>query len=365
MTHLRSLVIDRGNEHSAELKDFQLPLTDALSDGSVLLKLDIFGLSTNNITYAVKGNEMGYWNFFPVDDAHSQLPVWGYSTVTASQHEHFKVGDKYYGYFPMASHIVVQPDKITPFGFSDVNPTRKGMNPIYDYYTDVRNDVTYKPEDEAMQVLYRPLFFTSYLLHDYLQQADYFESKRIIVTSASSKTAYGLGALLHERIATGQNDFGVVAMTSPRNVEFVKSLGIYSSVMTYDDIASLDDSTKTLIVDHTGNQELLNNMADKLGDSHTHTALIGAVQNDNLDQKGLPKHGKFFFAPIQAQKCIERWGHAKFGEEYAKAWSMFKDKANNWVELKSLSSLKEAEQAYLHLFESTQSPRDGIVVKLS
>jgi len=148
---------------------------------------NIFGLSTNNVTYAVSGNTLGYWKFFPVDKEHSQLPVWGYGHVVASKHEHYKIGDKYYGFYPMSSHVIVQPGDITPHGFTDINPARKSMNPVYDYYLDIKSDVSYALEDEAMQVLYRPLFFTSYLLHDYLHEADYFGAERIIVTSASSK----------------------------------------------------------------------------------------------------------------------------------------------------------------------------------
>jgi len=364
MSKITSLKINRSNVQECNVEEFALPSQDQIIAGSVILKLIIFGLSTNNITYAVKGNEMGYWNFFPIDDQHSQLPVWGYGQVISSKHDNFNVGDKYYGYFPMASHIVVQPDNITPFGFVDSNPMRKGMHPIYDYYTDVRNDVTYKQEDEAMQVLYRPLFYTSYLLHDYLQQADYFDSQQIIVTSASSKTAYGLAALLREQVNSKQSQFTITAMTSPSNVAFVDSLNLYDAIITYDDVSTLNQKQKTLVVDHTGNQVLLNNMAKQLGDKHTHTALIGAVQNDQLEQKDTPKHGKFFFAPVQAHKCIERWGHEKFAQEYANAWNLFKEQVTQWVNLENLNSIEEAHKAYLNLFASSQSPKKGIIVHL-
>jgi len=136
-------------------------------------------------------------------------------------------------------------------------------------------------------------------------------------------------------------------------------------VITYADAKKLDTNKKTLIVDHTGNQSLLIDMAEQLGSAHLHTALIGAVQNDQLEQpENTTKHGKFFFAPIQAQKCIERWGNADFYQHYANAWSSFKNKASDWVDLKTLDSIAAGEQAYLKLLDGSPSPRNGIVVKV-
>ena len=36
--------------------------------GEALLRIESFGLTSNNITYAVFGEAMSYWNFFPASD---------------------------------------------------------------------------------------------------------------------------------------------------------------------------------------------------------------------------------------------------------------------------------------------------------
>ena len=50
-----------------------------------------------------------------------------------------------------------------------------------------------------------------------------------MLSSASSKTAYGLAHLLHRR-----DGIKVIGLTSASNVAFVKSLGCYDEVVTYD-----------------------------------------------------------------------------------------------------------------------------------
>jgi hypothetical protein len=359
------LKINRANVAKSDIIPTQTPDESAMQDGTVLFKLDIFGLSTNNITYAVLGNTMGYWNFFPVDEQHSQLPVWGYAHVEASTHPGFTHGDRYYGYFPLGNHLLVKPVKVNPFGFVDANPARKSMNPVYDHYINVKSDATYKPEDEAMQVLYRPLFFTSFLLHDYLKENNNFGAKQIVVTSASSKTAYGFAALLHSEKESANQDYNIVALTSAKNTDFVNSLGIYDEVIAYDNKSDIDNSLATVVVDFTGNQAMLHEIADQLGESHLYTSLIGAVQNDSLEQlEGKLKQGQFFFAPIQAQKCIERWGHQEFNQHYAKAWKLFLDQAKHWVDLEDVNGIEEAQAAYLTLLSGSPSPRAGMIARI-
>ena len=45
--------------------------------------MDAFALTTNNITYAVFGAAMQYWDFFPTadPDVWGCVPVWGFAEV--------------------------------------------------------------------------------------------------------------------------------------------------------------------------------------------------------------------------------------------------------------------------------------------
>jgi hypothetical protein len=46
------------------------------ADGEALLRVESFGLTSNNITYAVFGEAMKYWNFFPIDRCIAACQVW-------------------------------------------------------------------------------------------------------------------------------------------------------------------------------------------------------------------------------------------------------------------------------------------------
>ncbi len=74
-----------------------------LAEGAVRLRIESFSVTANNVTYAVVGDAFGYWNFFPGEDEWGVVPMWGHATVEASNHPEIAVGERVYGYLPMAS----------------------------------------------------------------------------------------------------------------------------------------------------------------------------------------------------------------------------------------------------------------------
>ena len=75
---------------------------DALADGQVLFKVDRFALTSNNISYAVAGDLIGYWGFFPAKDGWGRIPVMAYADVIASACDGVEVGERFFGFVPMA-----------------------------------------------------------------------------------------------------------------------------------------------------------------------------------------------------------------------------------------------------------------------
>ena len=74
--------------------------------GEAILKVERCSLTTNNITYAAYGDSMNYWGFFPTGEAEwGHIPVWGFADVLVSNVDGVAVGERFYGYFPMASHL--------------------------------------------------------------------------------------------------------------------------------------------------------------------------------------------------------------------------------------------------------------------
>ena len=75
-----------------------------LVDGQVRVRVDTFALTANNITYAALGDMLNYWSFFPSgEEGWGIVPVWGFGTVMESTHPDVAVGERLYGYWPMAT----------------------------------------------------------------------------------------------------------------------------------------------------------------------------------------------------------------------------------------------------------------------
>src|SRR5262249_56516370 len=92
--------------------------------GQVLLRIDRFGFTANNITYVTLGDRFSYWSFFPAADGWGRIPVWGFATVLESACDGIAAGERFFGYYPMSSHGVMEPTPLTPAGFAATIPNR-------------------------------------------------------------------------------------------------------------------------------------------------------------------------------------------------------------------------------------------------
>ncbi|WP_395338281.1 DUF2855 family protein [Ningiella sp. W23] len=303
-----------------------------LSDGEIVLATQSFGFSANNITYAALGEGMGYWGFFPASkdpSAWGVVPVWGFAQVTHSNHDQIAVGEKVFGYLPMASHLIVRPGKIGEYGFSDTHPQRKSISPVYDSYLYCKKDPGYNAQRESWQLNFRPLFMTSFVLDEFVaqylsqngQQDIERDSKAILLSSASSKTALGTAFLLQANRQERPVQYQIIGLTSPNNVEFTKGLGCYDLVYSYDQLTSLPNA-KSWLLDFAANGSLIAGLQSKLGENLEKVTLIGAT-----DWKAQVKPNKkaldaeIFFAPHWVKELNQSWGQATFLQKYAAAWA--------------------------------------------
>jgi hypothetical protein len=113
---MRALEVRRDNPRARRLVEHPVP---DLGAGAAVLRVDQVGLSANNVTYAVAGEMLRYWSFFPTEPRWGRLPVWGFATVERSRADGVSEGQRYFGYLPLASHLVVEPDDARPSGFVD------------------------------------------------------------------------------------------------------------------------------------------------------------------------------------------------------------------------------------------------------
>jgi len=190
----------------------------ALEAGAVRLRIDRFALTSNNITYGAFGEGMSYWSFFPTGDAASGcIPVWGFANVAESRCEGILVGERVYGYYPMADEVVLHPVAVDAHRFIDGAPHRRELHGLYNQYLRCGADPLYRSDDEDVLALYRPLFTTSFLIDDFLADNAFFGAAEVLVSSASSKTAYGLGYCLGVRRAAG-GGVPSIGLTSSRAI---------------------------------------------------------------------------------------------------------------------------------------------------
>lgn len=177
----------------------EIPTADALPPDALLVKVDRFALTANNITYAVLGDELKYWQLFPAPTGFGNIPVWGFGEVIASKHPNLAIGERLFGYFPMATHLVIEATDVSKRALRDGAAHRQGVAPVYNAYARVSGDPAYTGRQGDCQALLRPLFMLSFLVDDSLVEHDDFGARAVLLSSASSKTAFGLAHLLHTR----------------------------------------------------------------------------------------------------------------------------------------------------------------------
>ncbi|WP_419907540.1 DUF2855 family protein [Hoeflea sp.] len=340
--------------------------TPHLEDGEVLLSVDRFALTANNVTYGVVGEKIGYWNFFPPaqnDDAGwGIIPVWGFADVTASNHPDVPVGDRLYGYFPMATHMVMKPQKVSETRLFDGAGHRAELPPVYNAYGRVHGQADYEPDyDDARMVLY-PLYATSFCLHDFFTDNSWFGAEQVIVVSASSKTAIGVAYALADDPGAPES----VGMTSPRNLDAVKALGLYDTVLTYDEIASVDASRPTAIIDMSGSGAVLSKLHAHLGDNMRYCSNVGVTHwDDNEMGPGFVRdRSAMFFAPGHIQKRATDWGPGAFEEKAFAFWRAAAEKSRSWLTYQAVDGLSGAESVFDGLVAGSVSPHTGLVVRL-
>jgi len=217
-----------------------------LDAGQILLRVDRFALTANNVTYGAVGDMVGYWQFFPAEEGWGRIPVWGFADVTRSRHDGIAAGERIYGYFPMSTHVVLEPDHVAPAGFVDATAHRAALPPIYNQYTRVAADPAHDRAREPHIALFRPLFTTAFLLDDFFADEKFFGASVVVLSSASSKTALGLAFLLRSRGCR------VVGLTSAAHGAFVGRTGYYDAVLAYDAVAELPRDTPAVFVDFAG-----------------------------------------------------------------------------------------------------------------
>lgn len=350
-----------------QLATTRLTTTDdtPLAEGQVRVRVESFALTANNITYAALGDMLNYWQFFPTGEAGwGIVPVWGFGTVVQSLHPAVAVGERLYGYWPMASQAVLSPERVNPTGFSDGAAHRAGLHAVYNHYLRTSTDGLYRADNEDVQALLRPLFITSWLIDDFLADQHFYGARRMLLSSASSKTAYGTAFQLAQR-----EGIEVIGLTSTGNVAFCESLGCYSRVVTYDALDQIDGATPSVYIDFAGSVGLRQRI-------HAHftglaySCSVGASHVQDLGGAGqLPgPRPVMFFAPAQVKKRHADWGAQGLNERLVAAWNQFSAAVSAgpqpWLVVQHHAGPQATQALFASVLAGSGDPRAGHIATM-
>lgn len=349
------LEIDR-----TDIKNRRIATTVAakVTPGTVVMRLEKFALTANNVSYAYSGEMLDYWGFFPTEPGWGRLPVMGFGIVTESGVEGIATGSRYFGFYPAADHHVVEATP-TRAGFVDAAAHREGHAMAYRSFDAADPSAT--AEDESYYLLLRGLFVTSHLCEDFLADNQMFGAGQVLVTSASSKTSL---ALAHEIGKRGEARS--IGLTSSANLDFTRDTGLYDEVITYDDVDSLDATIPAVVVDMAGNAAILGRIHRLFGDTLRHSCRVGATHWEETGSlAGLPgPKPEFFFAPSQLAKRGKQWGRAELESRMGSALDLFLADSRRWLRLEEGHGADALLSVWDQLVSGHVDPAAGHVLSL-
>jgi len=336
----------------------------ALESGQIRVEIDKFALTANNVSYAVTGDMIGYWRFYPVDDSWGIVPVWGLGHVVESATDEIAVGEQLYGFFPMASEVVLTPSRIKDTGFADATPHRQELPPLYNQYMRTADEPEFLKALEDERCLYFPLFITSFVIADLLKAENYFGADQVIIGSVSSKTGLGTAFFLQ----ADENYSGkIIGLTSATNKNFVEGLGCCTDVLAYGEEQQIEATQNAVFVDMAGNGPLRKVLHTHLGERMKSSQLVGATHwESDRSRDNLPgARPELFFAPAQIARRDAEWGRGVLMKKGYAASAELAAKLKGQIDIKHLSGSDAITTAWLDMLNNSITPNTGIMARLT
>ena len=344
----------------------QPQLTNDLAKDEIRVRIDKLAMTANSISYGFAGKSglIRYLDIYPASDGYANLPCWGYGDIVQSSHPDITAGDRIYGFLPIASHVTMIPGEVSHGGFTDTRACRAVVPPFYNEYAFTKTEPGYSAQFEEATVLFRPLFGTSFLMQSYCEDHNFYGAKRIIVTSASAKTAMGFGYLMRKNFP---GTIETIGLTSSKNKAFVEGLDCYDTVLTYDEVPLISVGTETVIFDVAGNADVVAALHTRLGETIPYSGAVGKTHwnagafGANRDLPGAKP--VFWSAPDQIAVLRERIGSGAMMRQMGAAMIDFMIAASGWIRMSESHGPKAMTEKIRDMLDGNVGAEEGIILR--
>ena len=201
-------------------------------------------------------------------------------------------------------------------------------------------------------------------MQSYCEDNAFHGAKRVVVTSASAKTAMGFGYLMNKNF---NGVIECIGLTSAKNRAFVESLDCYDQVLTYDEIDQIDEGEQTIIFDVAGNSGVVAALHHRLGQTISYSGSVGKTHWDaGAFGASSPLPGAkpiFWSAPDQIAVLRERIGSGEMMRQMGGAMVDFIMAAHSWIQISESRGPEEIAERIVAMLDGEVSAQDGIILR--
>ena len=260
----------------------------------------------------------------------------------------------------------------------------------YNQITRCSYDPQYSPSPaiEDLTMLYRPLFWTAYWCEDWLFSSKYRGSNHILISSASSKTAFCLAYVIGKRVARGEiSGIRIVGLTSKRNLAFTKGLSLYDEVLDYDSFTPTSfparGTEKWSYVDVAGNENLNERVFSLFGSRLVARIALGLTNlspsspeastkwstntfKDNAAESSPASSATLeqFFLPEWLVVRRQQLSIAQITNLQSQAWKELMRDCDKWVNMDRVFGGEGVKAAYEDVIKGDLGPDRGLIWSL-
>ncbi|WP_317931002.1 DUF2855 family protein [Halioxenophilus sp. WMMB6] len=359
--HNVSLEFNQQDVRRLAVVNESIPVADQLDKGSMLVRIERFGFSCNNLSSALApGLNCSWPQLFVGRDGRRCLPVWGYAEVVESNRDGLAPGMGFYGCFPMSRFLMIDTRQSAngrfSFGFDQALPNNGASLPTF---TAVESFA-----DIDMQILLRPLLSAAYLILQELIESQFWQAGQIIITSASSKTAMGLSYFLQEyfhRIGMESSPL-VVGLTAARHQAFVSQNGHFDQVFSYEQFRQMEPA-ESVLVDFSGNHQVQSMIHYYLKQRLIYAYNLGSCHWDQQAPTRAERPEAESFSAVEFYRQHSA-NQDHLNHQFQESWKSACEAFGHWLQPRLVEGVEEVRWVYEQMLAGKATPEVGYLCQL-